>query len=91
MLTVYYSGLEHLLPNHNKTLYDLYFYFFIFLEFNLQKFSICFSRPKDNNINSIILTTEIIGVNGPLKLNEFNFNNTFNKPINLFFTYFNVN
>ena len=48
------------------------------------------SRARDNNINSIIVTVDLIGVNGPVKLNQTTYNKTLDKPITVHYTYLNV-
>ena len=47
-------------------------------------------RSKDNNINSILLTIELIKDQKLISLNESGFNLTFEKPIILYFNFSNV-
>ena len=56
----------------------------------LFKYITKFSRPKDNNVNSIVLTVDLIGQDGHIKLDKTNFNRTLSKPISLYFNYLNV-
>ena len=39
------------------------------------------SRVKDNNLNSIVLTVNLINIDGHIVLNEKSFNKSFKKPI----------
>jgi hypothetical protein len=49
-----------------------------------------FSRPKDNNINSILITVNLIIDQRLITLNETVFNRTFEKPILIDFNFTNV-
>ncbi|CAF0710943.1 unnamed protein product [Brachionus calyciflorus] len=42
-------------------------------------------RPKDNNLNSVVLTTNLIGSNGFIQIDVSSFNTTFDKPFQIFF------
>lgn len=48
------------------------------------------SRAKDNNINSMVITVELVSHDGIVKLDKSNYNSTFDKPIALVYDYLNV-
>jgi hypothetical protein len=48
------------------------------------------SRVKDNNLNSIVLTVNLINIDGHIDLNEKSFNKSFKKPITLVFNFLEV-
>jgi hypothetical protein len=54
------------------------------------KFFVYLSRPKDNNVNSIIVTVNLFGPNGPVSMDKSHLNRILSKPIGIYFNYLNV-
>lgn len=63
---------------------------YILFGYLLKKLLTFKSRAKDNNLNSKLITVELLSKDGFIQLDKYNYNTTFDKPITVIYDYLSV-